>query len=565
MKRIIIRIFLITTISLFIVIWHTASSAETIFEDEFLETTRIDTAKTTAKVNNKEGYITLPRKELPNNIAFNSNNEIAVAEGDGVNIYSYDEATNKLVKNTSLAITDIDDPIGIACSTGDYSMWVLTENEIRRYDYTESGMSHNPYLSVTGLKDVFSISSSTISGTVVTLSKDSDGKGKVSTYTVSDDGKLLGIPQLTFNTGFEDPLSVSMVPNSNDIVVASGDSIQYYSFNDTDGSYLENSMLSVIVGEPMTGLSVKGDTDGYVALTPTNSEYFTYDISIGKMSRVPTLSAQTSSEYNYAIAMRPDKYEYALLGEDGNIEYWMYDDSTGKIVRNSALELASINIKKRYYSPMLYYSTEVATEKEYDEIKIVANENKPEGSKIQWAFSVDGGSNWIDIVNGDWTDSDLHNRFIIRATIETPDSINQDPPKIEYVRLELTKAEITNVECKAITKNHVDQELPTSLFPVKAKQGSQVVFGVNTFGYTTSLTGRTSSGEEITFYPEKDVSEENNTWIGSISFEPDIPEDTVIGITVEGQKGEKKFEEVIENFITINQNVVYDIDLSLIQ
>ena len=562
MKKYITILFTIILLSIFTI----PVMAEKIFEDTFMDATKIDTKKTTALVDTVLGEISLQRKKIPNALAVKEmQNEFALINGEQINYYSFDAATNALQKNELLSISDITDPVGIALGENDYSLWVLTETEVRRYDYTENGMSHNPYLSMTGLTDVFSISSNPLDGTVAVLSKDSEGKGVVSTYKTTEEGKLEVIPQLSINTGFEDPSSISMVPNTSDLVVSAGDSTYYYSYESQSNSYVQNVMMSVATGSPVTSLCVQKSGDSYAVVTAEGSDYYTYDIEISQMNRIPTLST-SSSNYSYAVSLKQGGYEYAMLTEDGQVQYWMFDEGTGSMVRNSAMEIASVDIKNRYYSPRDYVSNAITSTRIYDEVKLTSTEEKPEGTAIKWNISTDEGATWKEVAIGQWVDINQTNTLIIKAVLTAAESMNQPTPKIMDIAVEATMVEFSKIECIAITKNHSEQVLPTDQFPVKAKKGSQVVFAVHSFGFTQNVSAKFSTGEEKDLIPEKNpAEEEKNIWIGTISFEPDAAEGQIIGVVINGVKNSKKISKEIENFININQTVIYNMDIRLVR
>ena len=561
MKKYITILFTIITLSVFTI----PVMAEKIFEDTFMDVTKIDTKKTTALVDTALGEIRLERKKIPNALAVKEmQNEFALINGEQINYYSFDVATNALQKNELLSISDITDPVGIALGENDYSLWVLTETEVRRYDYTESGMSYNPYLSMTGLTDVFSISSNPIDGTVAVLSKDSEGKGVVSTYKTTEEGKLETIPQLLINTGLEDPFSISMVPNTSDLVVAAGDSTYYYSYESQSNSYIQNVMMSVVTGSPITSLCVQKSGDSYAVVTPEGSDYYTYDIETSQMNRIPTLST-SNSNYSYAVSLKQGGYEYAMLSEEGEVQYWMFDEGTGSMVRNSAMEIASVDIKNRYYSPRYYVSNVIQTLGTYDNIKLTVTEGKPEGTSIKWNISADGGAKWKEIVLGQWIDINETNNLVIKAELIAAESMNQHTPKIMDIILEGTRSEINNIQCIAITKNNSDQVLPTNMFPVKAKKGSQVVFAIDTWGFIKNVTTTFNTGEEKILVPEHPTTEDKNRWIGTITFEPDAVEGQIIGVTIKAENNIKQVTKQIQDFIVINQTVIFNMDIKLVR
>lgn len=541
-----------------------SSYAATVLEDSFIDMSKIDQNKTTALVDTAAGEITLNRAKLPNAVAVGSNgSEYAAIDGDGVSVFNYDTSTNKMVKNESMSVMGVTDPVGIAFGQNNYSVWVLTKSEIKRYDYTENGMTFNPYLSVTGLNEVFSISVNPIDNTVVVLSQDTSKKGVVSTFKQTEEGKLQSIPQMTFTTDIESPSSLSIAPDTGAIAVSSKDSISYYSFDESNCSYAKNILMSTATGNPVVSVSMQKSGNGYVSLGVNSLDSYMYDVELSKVAKVPTLSTTLQSKYNYSVSLNTDRYEYAILNDEGNVEYWMFDESTQSMKRNSTMEVGGINIKNRYDSPADYVSTIITTDNDFDQVRITSQEVKPDGAAITWSVSEDNGSTWIEVVANEWKEMNLGRKLCIKATLKATEGGNVDPPKIQDVKVEVTFSGISNVECVAITKNHKDQVLPTKIFPVKAKKGSQVVFTVDSTGFIEEITAEFSTGEKKELIPEDSITAENNKWLGSITFEPDDEEGRIIGVRFEGVKKGKKFNTKIDKFIVIDQYVIYDMDIQL--
>lgn len=573
------KYLILLTILIILFFLGTPAIAVTILEDSFNDMSKIDTAETTALVDTSAGEIRLPRAKIPNALVLREfQNEFIVINGNEVNFYVFDPATGSVKKNDLLSITDIDSPLGIAAAENTYSLWVLTKNEIRRYDLTENGMSYNPYLSITGLTDVFSISANPLDNTVVTLSS-IDGKGVVTTYKLTEEGRMQQIPQLTFNTGLEDPLAVSVVPDTNDILVASGDKVYYYAFEASTNSYVQNLMMSITTGNITTSLSVQKNGDSYVVANQSGVDYYSYDVNTSQMVRIPVLSAGLSN-YPYSVCLKPGSYEYAVLTEENMVQYWMYDSATGKMVRNPAMEAAGVAIFRKYYSPKQYVSMVVNTSLKYDEIRLTVHETTPENTEVNWYISFDNKATWQEITPGRWTGVSVikpgtikTNTFCLKAELVSPEGLNQDTPRISYVLLEVSNSGISEIECINITKPFEEYvgKFPfrypdPDKFPVKMKKGSQIVFTVSTEAYTKSLTAEFSTGEVIALVPEKPVTEEKNKWTGAYVVQPDAIENTMIGLTLRTVRDTFPTGEMyIPDFVKVSGYVIYEMDLKLVR
>ncbi|MQL51053.1 hypothetical protein GFC01_01960 [Desulfofundulus thermobenzoicus] len=438
---------------------HPAGAGQVILDDKFQNTDYVDTGKTTAYVDTAGGYVCLPQQPMPDAIAMKQfGYEYAIATAGGINVYSYDDATGKMALNPALSVPSVTNAIGVAVRQDTPDIWALTSNSLTLYKFNGSQMATNPNLQVTGLNNVLSVSSWSNADKAAVLSK----SGTVTVYDASG-GSLA--PSVTFSTGLTNPVAVSVMPGTPDMVVATANAFYYYVYNDATGNYVQDSTRTVT---GLTGtLSVSGQQTGTAVLNNSGVNYYLQNDAGGYKS-VAALSASPISS-PVALSIKLGSYDYAVLTRSG-VKYYTYDDAAGMVVENPALEVSGLNlVSLGYLHPKDYYSVVVNTESNYDNVLLTVNQTLPPGTSVDWYISSDGGLNWAAVTPGSWATIESGNQFVVHAVLDTSDS--NVTPKIFEVKLEV----------KALTGITLS---PTSLS----------VIGVNKFIGSLAVTANYSDG-----------------------------------------------------------------------
>lgn len=531
-----------------------------IFTDSFDNKTKIDNSKTNVFIDTVAGFLSLPKNTMPNALAMKEfGYEYAVTVEDGVKFFSFDG--NVMKENPYLSINSLTNPIGVALREDVKSVWVLTENELRRYDFDGNGMVYNPFLSISGLTNPISISSQPTEDLVAVLSKDTNGKGVVSYYGKDENGNITSIPNLSLNTNIDNPISISLVKNSYDLVISSKDGIYYYSFD--GNSMVENPFLS-LTGQSNIVSVMADDGQGmqYKVLREESSsmEVNTYLLTESNMTKADVLS-KTGLTNSIALSLKLNSYDFGLLTETGQIQYYSFDGNS--YVRNTFLEVTGLNIATKYKSPREYQSISFISSKSFDTAKLTVTEQVPPSTNITYYISTDSGSNWIQIIPDIWVDITLSNTIKIKAVFETSDF--EVTPKLYNITLIVTRLDIKNLTVTNISLKYPQQVVPTSNFPVIVKAGCEVIFTLETEGYAKQVTAMLITGQVTNLIPSNDVINESNTWTGSFIIPVDIDDGNFIGITAVADRDGKQKSITENGFLIINGKAFYDLDLILVE
>jgi len=516
------------------------SLAEEIFSDTFNNADKIAPSST---IRQEDGYITIDSKYYPNAIAVSDEStEYAVINDGKIEIYNMGETNAKLVKT----IEDkniVSSPVGITYANDGRSIWVLNEDNLVKYDLD----NENAISKIVGLEEVMSITSSKGYETVSIL----DSEGKVTGYKELIEGGIAEVPALSFS-GVSNPIAISSVGTTDDIIMLNDDEVVYYEFD--DNAYEFNSVLNISMGN--TACSIAATEDGFVVLNKSGADY--YSINEGKSEKKSIYSVSGVND-GVGISLKQDEYEYAIIDEECNVKYYQYDGE--KMVENEQLAVQNIKIPRKLILPAYYYSEEITTEEVFNQVTLSVSQETDENSNVTWW--VDSGSGYEQVKAGIPTKIEEGNSFIIKAQLNVVDKFGT-LPKVENVSLDVSKIDevkIKKIEVIGITKNIAEQNLPTANFPVKVKRGSEVVIKVETAEDVTDINMRlyTRDGElELKKFDKLETGD----YIGSVVFEPDELEGEIIGAEFITDSG---YTVDMINFINIESTVSYDLDLQIRQ
>ncbi|SFH33760.1 hypothetical protein SAMN05660649_04796 [Desulfotomaculum arcticum] len=420
------RVLLISFFILIGVITYTGTAnADVILDDWFIDTTMVDTSKTTALVDTTNHWVQLPLQSLANAINMLDNGYgYAVASKNGVTLYEMDDASGKIAINPLYSCSWLTEATGVSMRQDNLNMWVTTADSLTYFKFNGSGMSNDPALKTTGLVNVLSVASFKNKDSSLLL-QNINNSAVITRY---DAGSNLN-SSLTFNSGINNPVAISMVNNSPDFRLFTKDASYYFAYDDYKSNYVADPAKRV------TGLSdviaASSDDKGNSILTDTDASYYINDDS-GGASKVDVFSPGPLNK-PVAVSLKPGTYEQAIIDGDGNVQWWAYDDATGKMVRDTNLEINAQALNSGYAHPRSYYSKVVDAPYTCTAAHLTVNDNIPIGTSINYYVSSDGGSTYTAITPGIWTAVPAGNRFVLKADLDTTDS--QMTPKIYRVTL----------------------------------------------------------------------------------------------------------------------------------
>lgn len=543
--------FLILSI-LMLILYHPppAGAAEVILHDSFDNTDYVDLNKTSAYVNTAQGYVSLPVQAMPSALAMKEfGYEYAVATAEGINVYSYDDATGKMTKNPALSVPAVTSAIGVAVRQDAPDIWALTSTSLTLYKFNGSRMATSPNLQVTGLTDVIAVSAWSDADKAAVLTR----SGTVTIYDASG-GSL--VPAITFSTGLSDPVAISVVPGTPDIVVAAGDAFYYYVYDDATGNYVRDGLRDTT---GLNGVVSAGSSPGAVGILDNQGVSCFLQDDTGGYRSVVALSASPISG-PVALSLKPGAYDYAVLTREGEVKYYTYDDGTGSVTENPALEVTGLTLSSSgYLHPKDYYSKVVTTGEVYNTIRLTVDQDLPPGTSVTWYVSSDGGITWSEVTPGSWVAVNPGNRFAVHAVLDTTDVTVT--PKIFEVTLEVSKLKITDLKITAITYPPGAPEQPVvdppiTTFPVTVYAGSRVQFQVTTTGLATQVVAQFSDGQLVILMPRDPSLPETNTWVGEYQVSPEAPDGTTIAVTFTASDSGGRQAYLVQNpFLIVQGNV----------
>lgn len=434
-------------------------SAEVILDDVFNDTSQVDLAKTSARVDVVDHSVLLPWRSLTSSVSALENGiGYAVASQDGVTLYEYDDASHTMLPNTVYSCPWATDATGVSIRQDNLNIWAVSGDSIAYYRYNGAGMTNDPALKISGLNDVLSVSAFKSSDSALML-QNVGNKAKITKYNAVANLN----PALVFEPDITDPVGVSMVDSSPDFRLFTKTTAYYFSYDEAGGTYIEDPAKKI------TGLvdiiSAGSDETGSTVLTGTDMGYY-MNSDTGGAARVDVYSPGPVS-IPVAVSLKAGAYEQVLFDENGNVQWWTYDDGAGRMVRDASLEVRGLSLNKGYASPGSYFSKAFNTAVSYDAARLTVTENIPVGTTISYSVSSDGGTSFTAVTPGTWTSVPRGNSFVARAVLSTSDP--QKTPKILHVTLEVDE----------------DLVLEGQITPYPAERGRNVTIQARAVSLTT--------------------------------------------------------------------------------
>lgn len=564
------------------------AAAAPLFEDLFNDTTKIDMENTTAKVDTAAGEIYLQTSRIgANTIAIKHGaNQYAVVTLDGADFYTYNAGSMK--KDSTRSVTGQTGVIGVALRQDRDSLWLLKSNELLRYDRS-TDMYKNALLSVeTGLSDLIAFSAHPNEDTVVLLSRNDTNPGYIYTYMATDEGEMARNDALSFNTGIQNAVAVSIVPGTYDVIVASDTDVSYFLY--TPGGYILNDALSVSGLSNIRSVTSLEDEYGYVVSTDTHAYYYLYNESYGAMTVIPTLTVNFGDE-SIATSAKPGGFEYVARMEDGAVRYYGYGPP---MTRKPNYEVANVGVLDfgggRYVNEGDYVSINIDMDTEYYMgVRVDAEEDLPEGTSIEYIVSCDNGASWFVVPKNTVVEITPANMFRVKARLSTTD--NFVTPRLLSISLSGSPAwlglappeeEIYPDLLTVLT--HMTSNLGFSFdgdLPQAIKAGAQAVFKIKTTGSaeTVKIYLKCKYGEmeidlkgsaQNTPQAQGDEVAGERIWVGRFTVPPDAYEFSEIYFDrIELTKGEEIYiygddeDEPDIMLLMVVNSVLYDSDIMI--
>lgn len=399
----------------FLIILYLTPRAEaiTLLNESFSDLSMIDTSKTTALVDTNNHWVQLPNGSLANAISMLGSDVegFATAGSDGITVYERDDTTGMIAKNPAFSCPWATTATGVSVREDTLSIWAITPNSLAYYKASATGTSDDPNLKVSGLVDVLSVAAYKKSDKALILQKTLDNKAKVSLYEAT-----AGLSQVkSFQPNIDDPVSISIIDDSPDFRLYTKNASYYFIYDDATGNYVEDP--SKKISNLINVISGSSDQTGNAVLSATSLDYYMNNDE-GGASKITIFSPGGVSN-PVAAALRPGSFDQALIDANGQVYYWTLNDATGKMVRDSSMEVSGIPINKGYSHPAEYWSKILTTATHYNSVLLTANSNIPANTSISWYVSSDGGNTFTNVTPGTGTSVAAGNKFVVKAIMDT--------------------------------------------------------------------------------------------------------------------------------------------------
>ncbi|GIM48538.1 hypothetical protein DNHGIG_40870 [Collibacillus ludicampi] len=526
------------------------ANAAVLLDDSFQDLSQIDTKATTSVVDTQKQEVRLPG--LSNSLATTTVGsnlpQYVVPTTTGITWLSYDSSSQSMKPVASYSVSGVT-ALGVAVRQDSPSIWALVDNgggqqSIERYDYDDGAghMAENPYLTVTGLQNVLSITAQPNSNEVVTLSRSSNGTGVITTYMEdANTGQLVQVPMRSFDTGLADPLSISLIPNTPDVVVKTKSGVYFYVFDDASGTYTQNPAMTITDAnaKQVESNSLSADT-GVLLLnnaTQPGAVYMKDDASSSYQQVPATFDQALGNAVSVSLVQGTNGSQMAMLFPDGSIHLFAMDSANpGFNYKDVPSFDVTGGIVPRLYAPSsIYQSVKITTQDSIELVRLTTQEQNDPNTSIQYEVSTDGGSTWQAITPGSWASVTPGSNIVLRATEMSADGTGT--PRIKHVVLEGTYVSLKNLRATQIFFPAPEQTnpVPTTNFPVFVRAGGQVEFMVDSTGFMQKVTVQFSDGTSMDMVPQQPTSNETNTWVGWYKVDLNAPSDFSIGVQITGK------------------------------
>lgn len=424
-------ILVLITAMLILMLIPTTVLAEIVFiEDSYTDKTKIDIPLTTAEVDTDNGWVVLGRKSRSNAVVlYEDSYDITIVNGTSIETYSHDGSS--MVKNNPLSISGLQDPVSISTTeSGQYLVLDKGDNTATYYMSTGSAMVANPILSASGFTNPIAISTQKDSYDFSVL----DGR-EVNWHSFDGSGMILNTA-LSIELGEEiNPISLSSKANSYDyaIVDSNENQILYYSF---DGSSIAlNPLMSITAPGELTkpkSIGINPENNSYAIVDDNTVKTYNFD-----GTQMVYNSALSVSGLNkpVSVVIKPGSYDYAVIDYDGSghaqVRYFAFTGTGMEEITDLRITgLSDIP----YASDQMLMGKAINAGEQVRGLKLTATVDIPVNTSITWEVTVDGLI-WKPIIPGGaavrFSTPNSHPNY--RAVLHTTDlSIT---PKILDVKL----------------------------------------------------------------------------------------------------------------------------------
>lgn len=465
-----------------LLVWQAQAEGAYLVSDPLQDFSGIDLTTTTAVVDLAARQIRLPT--LPATVAFHpdSPGEYAVVRSGGVQVFHWDGV--EMVPGVSLSSPAMS-PLAVAFA-GEGRIVTADEDRWLAYEWTGGGWTANPYVAVTGLTRIVSISAG-VDDSVVVATHAGAIAWQVGAAPVLDEGRSVAGQQV---------LAAALRPGMPDLLVVTqtdaGRQVVYY--NQASGTMVPNPYLT------LTGLSdpraASLAPDGSLLVLDGSQVHAVHWTGSALASVV---LEDVTVENPTALAMAPGTGDLAIV--DGGYLRYFERQPDGTYQRRSAREVRLDDIPGFSASAQVQ-SVPYVTESVTGVVRISATAITPQDTSVSWALSSNGGLNWTQATPGQWVAipagqkgssvlwrAELASpRMMVTPVIRGPVRLEAGaPPKVEALRITPTKGRFVTSLTPVVSWEFSDPD------PDDEQTARQILIRERTTGAIVYNSGKVSS------------------------------------------------------------------------
>ncbi|EGL15055.1 MULTISPECIES: fibronectin type III domain-containing protein [unclassified Paenibacillus] len=394
-----------------------------IYSDSFTNVDKVDTAKTTAIVNTAEGWVEAwhpPQSAVIDSSEQNGNlDNVVVATESGIMWYSLDKATGSLKANQAKSANSIRNALAVSMVPETDSYFIFDDaGNIKHLQFDGSGMVHNPLMSISGLKNLVTVTAVNES---TVAAAESDGTIKAYTFDTAT-GTMVENPALKFSTGLTDIVGVHNIPGTYNFVVTTRSGKSYeYDFDPIQGYKINASRTIIHDSQTIVASGIAGQADIISLLDPNKANAYVFDGSANSMTKYGLLSADPLQK---AIAVSlPNETTQLIASSEGSVNVYQLDGATNRMVSNPFLEIKGLTFVKSYAPQSSMESKAFMAPSAKTMFQLLPSETNDPGTSIQYSMSVDGGNSFTPVQPNDWfhlpedSATPIMGPFVVKATL----------------------------------------------------------------------------------------------------------------------------------------------------
>lgn len=339
--------------------------------------TTIDTAQTSAIIDNTNHEIKLPRQLSPDVVAFwpDGSLQYAVLTNNQVKHYSWNGSS--VVEATVFSSPTVTSPLALATADPNPDVIVCKSDSMVHYSFNGTAMVNNPALGAAGMAGASSVA--VIDKEYAALINNQLQHFTFNNTSISRNMSLE--PSATFSN----PIDTVLFSNGMDVAVMESSQVRYFKY--TSGSFAEST---AVTGLADAKAMAKGNGKELSIIDGTQLKTYSYNGSGWTYNSA--LSVTSGLTAPTAVAVRPGSNDRIIV--DGTqVKYYSF--TGGALVQNTVMSVsvASVMSGGAYSSSAAVVSLAKSPGTSASKVRVRAYMVLPNNTSITW--SVTAGGAWV--------------------------------------------------------------------------------------------------------------------------------------------------------------------------